>query len=108
MTYQKTITITADHPSFEGHFPGNPVVPGVVLLDEVMNAFSHWREGEEIRAIDSVKFLAVLLPGETFTVLFELSNNNRLKFSCVKANKQLVASGILSEIVGESIKTEGV
>ena len=26
--------VEADHPALEGHFPGRPIVPGVVLLDE--------------------------------------------------------------------------
>ena len=30
--------ISADHPSLPGHFPGHPIVPGVVLLDRVLEA----------------------------------------------------------------------
>jgi 3-hydroxyacyl-[acyl-carrier-protein] dehydratase len=30
------IEISSDHPSFPGHFPNFPVLPGAVLLDEVL------------------------------------------------------------------------
>ncbi len=32
---ERVVTIPADHPSLPGHFPGRPIVPAVVILDEV-------------------------------------------------------------------------
>jgi 3-hydroxymyristoyl/3-hydroxydecanoyl-(acyl carrier protein) dehydratase len=55
------IRIEADHPSLPGHFPGNPVVPGVVLLDCVAQALER-DGGATFARIRAVKFHAPLLP----------------------------------------------
>ena len=58
-----TVRIAPDHPSLPGHFPANPIVPGVVLLDRIAAAIE--RVGDRrLARIDSVKFLAPLKPGE--------------------------------------------
>ena len=31
-----TVTIGAEHPALAGHFPGAPILPGVLLLDEML------------------------------------------------------------------------
>lgn len=55
----------ADHPAFAGHFPGNPVVPGVLLLDRVIEVAESWLgHGLHVRALRQAKFLAPLRPGE--------------------------------------------
>jgi 3-hydroxymyristoyl/3-hydroxydecanoyl-(acyl carrier protein) dehydratase len=55
------IRIDAAHPSLPGHFPGNPVVPGVVLLDCVAQALER-DGGATFARIRAVKFHAPLLP----------------------------------------------
>ena len=55
------ICIDAAHPSLPGHFPGRPVVPGVVLLDQVAAALERAGAGRFAR-IGVVKFSAPLLP----------------------------------------------
>jgi len=56
-------SVDADHPSLPGHFPGNPVVPGVVLLDRIAAAIERAGAGT-LRRIGAVKFLAAVQPGE--------------------------------------------
>ena len=62
---QIPLDIPLDHPAFAGHFPSIAIVPGVVLLDEVLYAIEQdpdcnargWK-------ISAVKFLSPLKPGE--------------------------------------------
>ena len=57
--------IEADHPALPGHFPGHPVVPGVVVLDRVLAAIEA-TNGAALGALrlPQVKFVQPLLPGE--------------------------------------------
>jgi 3-hydroxyacyl-[acyl-carrier-protein] dehydratase len=63
-------TIAEAHPALPGHFPGRPIVPGVLLLDETLAGIEH-RLGRRVATLQQVKFVAALLPGETACVSFE-------------------------------------
>nr|WP_255553561.1 hypothetical protein [Caenimonas aquaedulcis] len=55
--------VAGDHPCLPGHFPGRPVVPGVLLLDRVFDAVQR-RTGRAIARVQRAKFTAALLPDE--------------------------------------------
>ncbi|MFT3790497.1 MAG: hydroxymyristoyl-ACP dehydratase [Rudaea sp.] len=83
--------IDADHPALPGHFPGRPVVPGVVLLDRVAAAIE--REfGARVTALPQVKFLAPLLP-EQEAELHIKEKDKKLHFS-IFHNDAAIASGV--------------
>lgn len=63
--HSRHIAIAADHPSFAGHFPGQPLLPGVVLLSEVLEVLLQEAPtalGSRPR-VTAVKFLAPVRPG---------------------------------------------
>ena len=70
------LTIAADHPALAGHFPGNPLVPGVVLLDEAIASIERARGVAfgEFRLV-SVKFLQPVKPPATLTVRHRASGS---------------------------------
>lgn len=68
-TLKPSFLIPLDHPSLPGHFPGRPLVPGVVVLDQVLDAIdaAHARLGlapPRALRLPQVKFLQPLLPGQ--------------------------------------------
>lgn len=63
--------VAGDHPALPGHFPGRPVVPGVVLLDRVLDAVEAAHGPLGALRLPQVKFLRPLLPGEQAQVVIE-------------------------------------
>ena len=63
------IDVPMDHPSFAGHFPGRPTLPGVVLLEHVIEAAEQLL-GQRIRIVEMpwVKFQAPLGPGDSAAI----------------------------------------
>ena len=87
--------IAADHPSLAGHFPGNPIVPGVILLDEVVAAFrEHINKPLVINAMPNIKFVAPLLPEKEFVVSFEHKKEGLASFS-MQSGDAVIVSGQL-------------
>lgn len=80
---EKRAMIGADHPALPGHFPGEPIVPGVVLLNEVLNAIPQRMN------VPSAKFHSPLRPGEEVCIRIDGH-----KFS-VHRGDTLIASGSL-------------
>lgn len=61
-----TLQINAAHPVFEGHFPGSPVLPGVVQLEMVKAVISKaFGKTFSLKEMSTCKFLEVLNPAET-------------------------------------------
>jgi 3-hydroxyacyl-[acyl-carrier-protein] dehydratase len=96
MTFEVRRAITADHPSLPGHFPGAPLVPGVLILDEVRAAVVDWQKDYELAAIRTVKFLQPLKPEQQFTICFSANNDDPSELNfCCRIEGRVIAEGQL-------------
>ncbi|HET7561273.1 MAG TPA: hydroxymyristoyl-ACP dehydratase [Rhodanobacteraceae bacterium] len=91
-SFRTELLVDASHPSLSGHFPGNPVVPGVVLLERVAAAMKAWR-GAAVGALDA-KFLNPLRPGEAAAIELR-DGDGRVRFSVTHADGAVLARGTL-------------
>ena len=89
---RQRIDIAVDHPAFAGHFPGQPLLPGALLLAEVLEAVL---DAPALAAcvdaaprVGAVKFLAPVRPGAALTITldagprgihFEVHEGDRIK-----------------------------
>lgn len=89
------LAIEPRHPALPGHFPGSPIVPGVVLLDHVIElALATFAPQGHASRIPWAKFLKPLLPDQQ--VLFGLDpvSPGELRFTC-RVGSLRVAEGVL-------------
>ena len=103
MIFEVSRVIRADHPSLPGHFPGSPLVPAVVILDEVLEALIEWRQNSKLSGIRTVKFLAPLKPEHPFTICLSAdeARPGEVNFCC-RTEDRVIVEGRL-EVVWEAI-----
>jgi 3-hydroxyacyl-[acyl-carrier-protein] dehydratase len=97
VTMHSPIEISRDHPSFAGHFPKFPVLPGAVLLDEALQVIQRER-GIDITQwqIASAKFLEVVRPGDALRLEHIVASKSGLIRFTIRVANRIVASGSLS------------
>lgn len=89
--------ISAQHPCLTGHFPNNPIVPGVVLLEKVERLLTQQLTTWTIIELKHVKFLKTVLPEERIEITIDtnhLTNNQTVSFNLYNIKTQTkVAAG---------------
>ncbi|PYJ21301.1 MAG: hydroxymyristoyl-ACP dehydratase [Verrucomicrobia bacterium] len=96
MTFEVRRVIRTSHPSLPGHFPGTPLVPGVVILDEMFAALLEWRKDCQLTGIRTVKFLVPLKPEQPFTICFSASRDRPGEVNfCCRVEDRIIVEGRL-------------
>jgi 3-hydroxymyristoyl/3-hydroxydecanoyl-(acyl carrier protein) dehydratase len=94
--FRHSIGYAADHPAFAGHFPGMPILPGALLLDEALRTIetdlgidiTHWQ-------LTAAKFLQSVRPGDALTIEHTAGADGTLRFS-VRTEDRFALTGSLS------------
>lgn len=90
--FSSSASVDADHACLAGHFPGNPIVPGVVILELVAAALREWRGAPVwIRKFGNVKFIGVLRPGERMDIRLQ-QDAAQVRFRC-SSGERLLSQG---------------
>ena len=100
------LAIPLAHPAYAGHFPGHPILPGVVLLDHALQLLAA-HEGLTLAGaqIKSAKFLSPVLPGEKVSLRYESTSAGVFRFQLLVGvervgdhivDERIAASGILA------------
>jgi 3-hydroxyacyl-[acyl-carrier-protein] dehydratase len=87
--------VPLDHPAFAGHFPGRPIVPGVLLLDHALRLAQAQTPGRDQGwTVSQAKFLSPVGPGEALDFVLTPAAGGACRF-VVRAGPRDVASGSL-------------
>ncbi len=95
------VAVPRDHPAFDGHFPGRPLLPGVVLLAQVFEVLRADPEAAawlgEVPRLSAVKFVAPVPPGADLDVCWTPpGDGGRLRFEVRQHAPGDDAAGVLA------------
>ena len=91
-------TVPLDHPAFAGHFPGTPILPGVVLLDIALQTIAD-ASGIELNCceISSVKFLSPANPGDELVIQHAISASGAIRFDIAAGTRKIASGSIVAK-----------
>lgn len=88
-----------DHPTAPGHFPGNPIIPGALLLSEVIKVIALKLNLDLVPSeIKSAKFFYPTRPGDQVKIEFSSADSGDIKFNCTVEEKKVLAGQIKCRI----------
>ncbi len=89
LSFEQKMLISHKHPSLPGHFPNNPVVPAVVILDQVIRLWQN-KTNKQITQLSNSKFIQVLLADTHYTIHYkEAKKNGQIAFE-IRDNKPTI------------------
>lgn len=89
-----------DHPAAQGHFPGNPIIPGAVLLSETLRAIEGSLDLSLSRGqLVSAKFPHPARPGDNVRIEFSEFTAGTIKFACMVGETTVLTGKVNCEAI---------
>ena len=89
-----TIDFAEDHPTGPGHFPGNPIIPGALLLTQTIRAIAAAAGKMDMQCdITTAKFLYPVRPGQSVSIEWSTGPNGTIAFTGSVGPETRVLSG---------------
>lgn len=100
-SFSVEVELLPNHSIYEGHFPGQPVVPGVCTLTIIRECLGRLLEREvKFFSIKECKYVSALLPqdGLRITINMTLVDSSKLRATVIKNEDQQVVLKLRAEI----------
>lgn len=98
-TAKTSVKITEDNQWFAGHFPDNPILPGIAQLQHVIELISKQCDADlQLTGFSRVKFRKIIKPGDLLKIeVTATDKKNQYMFQIMSDNED-VCSGKMSFI----------
>jgi len=89
--------VMPDSPWFSGHFPGDPILPGIAQLAMVFDVITQLgNQNLKISGIRKVRFKQIIRPNDNLRIIATPHKGNATSFSFqVKVKEEVACSGIM-------------
>jgi 3-hydroxyacyl-[acyl-carrier-protein] dehydratase len=94
------VAFAADHPAARGHFPGNPIIPGALLLSEALRAMESDFGNKSLAGhLKSAKFTHPVRPGDRVSIDFSVRGDKVVRFRCAVGGTTVLAGELVCEVL---------
>ena len=92
------IWVRTDSPWFRGHFPGEPILPGVAQIGMVMDAIRQARDQDlKVSAVRRVRFKQIIRPDDKLKLITASLKENADAYSFrILVKNEAVCSGVMT------------
>jgi 3-hydroxyacyl-[acyl-carrier-protein] dehydratase len=95
------VSINANHPLYKGHFPEQPVTPGVVLIEIIRTVLSSVLKKQlMLESAKEIKFIAAVLPTQVNQIDLEIGYNeseNKINANCILSGQGRIFAKLKGE-----------